>query len=237
MSSALSSKLHPQPSANDPLVQLSVHSLPPADKARQSLDQRTRMGRIKMLLVWLVCAAPVVASYFTYYVLRPQGRNNYGELIQPSRPLPADGSLVLTDLAGQRVRPTALQGQWLLVTVAGGACDQACEQHLYLQRQLREMLGKDKDRLDRVWLVTDQAPVRSSLLPAMQQAWTLRVAPEAVARWLQPAPGQALSAHFYLVDPRGDWMMRFPPQADPVHIKKDLLRLMKASESWDKAGR
>jgi len=237
MSSALSPKLPSKPSANDPLVQLSVHSLPPADKARQSLDQRTRMGRLKMLAVWAVCAAPVVASYFTYYVLRPQGRTNYGELIQPTRPLPTEDKLALTDLQGQRIQPNALKGQWLLVSVAGGACDPACEQHLYQQRQLREILGKDKDRIDRVWLVTDQAPVRPSLLPAMQQAWTLRADPAAVARWLQPEPGQPLSAHFYLVDPRGDWMMRFPAQADPVRIKKDLLRLMKASESWDKAGR
>ena len=106
-----------------------------------------------------------------------------------------------------------------------------------VQRQLREVLGKDKDRLDRVWLITDQAPVRQALLPALQQAWTLRVAPEALSRWLAPEAGQPLSAHFYLVDPRGDWMMRFPAQADPVRVKKDLLRLMKANESWDEAGR
>jgi hypothetical protein len=42
-----------------------------------------------MLAVLLVCAAPVIASYFTYYVVRPEGRRNYGELIDPQRPLPA----------------------------------------------------------------------------------------------------------------------------------------------------
>lgn len=233
MTSAVSHK----PSANDPLVQLSVHNLPSADQARQALDQRTRMGRLKMLLVWAVCAAPVVASYVTFYVLRPQGRTNYGDLIMPTRPVPTDAGLPLTDLQGKAVPAASLKGQWLLVTVSGGACDAVCEQHLYLQRQLREMLGKDKDRLDRVWLITDQAPVRQVLLPALQQAWTLRVAPEALSRWLAPQAGQPLSAHFYLVDPRGDWMMRFPAQADPVRVKKDLLRLMKANESWDEAGR
>jgi cytochrome oxidase Cu insertion factor (SCO1/SenC/PrrC family) len=233
MTSAVTSK----PSANDPLVQLSVHTLPSADGARQLLERRTRMGRIKMLLVWAVCAAPVVASYFTFYVLRPQGRSNYGELIVPTRPMPPVGQLPLANLQGQGVLPAALKGQWLLVSVGGGACDGVCERQLYLQRQLREMLGKDKDRVDRVWLVTDQAAVPTPLLPALQQAWTLRADPAAVARWLQPQAGQALSAHFYLVDPRGDWMMRFPAQADPVRIKKDLGRLLKASESWDKAGR
>jgi len=151
--------------------------------------------------------------------------------------VPVDGSLALTDLQGRSVAPAALKGQWLLVTVAGGACDAACEKHLYMQRQLREVLGRDKDRVDRVWLVTDQAPVRPELLPALQQAWVLRAAPEALARWLSPEAGNPLSAHIYLVDPRGDWMMRFPAQADPARMKKDLVRLMKANESWDEAGR
>jgi hypothetical protein len=99
------------------------------------------------------------------------------------------------------------------------------------------MLGRDKDRVDRVWLVDDRAPVRAELLPALQQAWVLRVAPDELARWLKPEVGQPLSAHLFLIDPKGDWMMRFPASADPNRIKKDLARLMKANESWDEAGR
>jgi hypothetical protein len=87
--------------------------------------------------------------------------------------------------------------------VAGGACGSACESHLYLQRQLRETLGREKDRLDRVWLISDDAPVPAHLRPALAQATVLRV-PEAVLRgWLQPAPGHALQDHLYVVDPQG----------------------------------
>ena len=72
----------------DQMVRFSVHSLP--DPAGQDRDtQRTKAGRWKMLLVLLVCAAPVVASYFTYYVIRPEGRTNHGTLIQPSRAMPS----------------------------------------------------------------------------------------------------------------------------------------------------
>jgi len=216
------------------LVQLSVHSLPEPD---QAIVRRTRMGRIKMLLVWAVCAAPVMASYFMYYVVRPEGRTNHGELILPPRPLPAAESMPLTDLQGRTVAAASLKGQWLLVTVASGACDTACEKHLYLQRQLREMLGRDKDRVDRVWLVSDNSPVRAELLPALEQAWVLRSPVQGISQWLKPEAGQPVTAHLYLVDPRGDWMMRFPAAADPAKIKKDLLRLMKANESWDEAGR
>ncbi|MBP7502851.1 hypothetical protein [Aquabacterium sp.] len=224
----------PDAASSNPLLQLSVHSLPSAGAAS---PQRTRMGRLKMLLIWAVCAAPVVASYLSYYVVKPQGRINHGTLITPPKPMAAEPGLAFTDLQGQAVAPQALQGQWLLVSVAGGACDAACERQLYLQRQLREVLGRDKDRVDRVWLIPDQAEVRPALLPALAQAWTLRVDAARLSQWLQADAGQTLSSHLYLVDPRGDWMMRFPADADPVRIKKDLMRLLKASNSWDEAGR
>ena len=37
-----------------------------------------------------------------------------------------------------------LRDQWLLVSVAPAACDETCQNNLYLQRQLRESLGKEK---------------------------------------------------------------------------------------------
>jgi hypothetical protein len=216
---------------------LTVHSLPVPQEAALADRQRTRTGRWKMLVLALICAAPVLASYFTYYVLRPEARRSYGELIEPQRPIP---SLTGTTLAGERVSLPTLQGQWLLVSVASGACEPQCERHLYLQRQLREALGKDKDRVDWVWLVTDDAPVRDALKPALQQATVLRVDGAQLAQWLAPAPGLQLQDHLYVVDPMGHWMMRFPPGTDlasAAKARKDLERLMRASAGWDQPGR
>ncbi len=190
-----------------------------------------------MLLLALVCAAPVIASYFSYYVIRPEGRRSFGELIEPQRPLPAAGA---TDLDGRPVELSALKGQWLLVSVAGGACNAVCQNNLYLQRQLREMLGKEKDRMDWVWLLSDGAGVADALHPAIAQATVLRVAPAVLADWLAPAPGHGLEEHLYVVDPMGHWMMRFPARLDKTtasQAKRDLERLMRASSSWDRAGR
>jgi hypothetical protein len=58
--------------------------------------------------------------------------------------------------------------------------------------------------------------------------------------WLVAAPGEQLDAHFYVVDPLGNWMLRFPPKLDLAkapQAKRDLDRLMRASAFWDKAGR
>jgi hypothetical protein len=220
---------------------LTVHSLPAPQDAARGDSQRTRVGRWKMLAVLAVCAAPVLASYFTYYVIRPEGRRNFGELIDPQRPLP---TLTATSLAGTSVSLPALRGQWLLVSVASGACDTACQQHLYLQRQLREGLGKEKGRVDWVWLIPDSAAVREDLRPAIAQATVLRVDAAQLREWLVPAPGRQLSEHLYLVDPIGNWMMRFPAQPPgeldttaAKNIKRDLERLLRASASWDQSGR
>ena len=225
----------PEAGADHPLG-LTVHNLPEAGNA-VAHAQNTRHGRWKMLAVLLVCAAPVIASYFTYYVVRPDGRRNYGELIQPPRPLP---DLAAVALDGTPSQLPALKGQWLLVSVGGGACDALCQQHLYLQRQLRESVGKEKDRVDWVWLVTDGAPIPATIAPALQPARVLRVDKAALARWLAPASGHALTEHLYVVDPQGHWMLRFPAHMDAkdaVRARRDLDRLLRASASWDPPGR
>jgi hypothetical protein len=224
------------PERDSPLS-FTVHSM-----AAPALDsdaaRRTKSGRLKMLLVLAICAAPVIASYLTYFVIRPEGRTNYSELIQPQRPLP--GTLPLTDLQGRAVSPESLKGQWLLVVVSNAACDAACEKHLWLQRQLRETLGRDADRVDKLWLITDGATPRPETLAGVTtntDATVLRVPRPALAAWFEPAAGRALEDHLYIVDPLGNWMMRAPPDAEPAKLKSDVVKLLRASAGWDKAGR
>jgi hypothetical protein len=215
---------------------MTVHSTPPVQDMGTA-DKRRR-GRATMLLVLLACLAPVVVSYLMFYVVRPGDRNNYAELIQPTHSLPTD--LPLHTLDGVAVVPDSLHGQWLLVVVGGGDCDTSCENLLFAQRQLREMLGREKERVDRLWLITDEAPVRAPVLTALNQGTpvtALRVPAQALARWLSPAPGHGLGEHLFVVDPMGEWMMRTPVPLDPLKFRKDLDRLLRASASWDRDGR
>ena len=213
---------------------LTVHAMPlPA----AALNRQQVLGRWKMLLVLAVCAAPVVASYFTYFVLRPGAQTAYSSLIQPAVPMPQAKA---TTLSGQAQPLRALAGQWLLVVVGDAACPEACERRLFMQRQLREMTGREADRIEKIWLVLDDAPIKPALLQALQATpamTVLRLPREVAAAWLKPAPGQALQDHLYIVDPLGDWMMRAPAQADPSRLKRDIDRLLKGSAGWDKPGR
>jgi hypothetical protein len=218
---------------DEPLT-LTVHSLPTASTALTRDPATTRTGRWKMLLLFLVCASPVIASYLTYYVIRPEGRRNYGELIDPQRPMPA---LSGVNAQGQTVPLEQLRNQWLFISVADSACDAQCLSHLYLQRQLREGLGREKDRLDWVWLRTGSLELTPPLRQATETAVVLHMAEADIAQWLQPASGARLSDHLYVVDPLGNWMMRFPANAEPPRVRRDLDRLLRASSFWDRAGR
>ena len=199
--------------------------------------QRTKSGRWKLFLLLLVTLAPVIASYFTYYVIRPQGENFYGQLISPQVELP---DLETKDSQGKAVNLRSLQGQWLLITVADAACDAACENKLYLSRQIHIGLGAEQDRVERIWLSLGDQAVPERLSKTLEGATVLRAQRADIAAWLQPEPTHQLADHIYLVDPQGFWMMRFPPDPDlkaAASIKKTLNRLMRAAKFWDRPGR
>ena len=197
----------------------------------------TRRGRWKLLLLLLVTLAPVIASYFTYYVIRPQGENFYGQLISPQVEIPA---LQTVDHDARQINLRSLRGQWLLITVVDASCDAACENNLYLTRQIHIGLGAEQDRVERVWLWLGDQAVPDRLSKLVEGATLLQAKPDLVAQWLQPEAAHQLQDHIYLVDPQGFWMMRFPPNPDlqaAASIKKTLNRLMRAAKFWDRPGR
>ena len=185
-------------------------------------------GRIKMLLLLLVCAAPVIASYFTFYVIKPQGRINYGELILPVAPLPA-APLRLLD--GRPYDLAALKGKWVLLTIDHGACAEPCVEKLYKMRQVRATQGKDAERLETAWLIDDEAQLETQVIRAYDGTHMLRAGGAPVLKNFTPAaaPGADRHDHIYLIDPLGNLVLRYPKDADPQKMKRDLERLLRYS--------
>ncbi len=229
------------PNPSDQPLSLSVHDLPDVTTQGELIERQG--GRWMVWLVLLVCAAPVILSYLTYYVIRPEAKSVHGELIEPMRALP-DVKVLQAD--GGELNLMDLKGQWLLISVDSGACDKACQERLYIQRQLIVSLGKEQDRVEWVWLIRDQRAIPNEIKPGLAQARVLRVSQEVLDAWLSRevskagVQSEALEDYFYLVDPMGQLMERFKAGADKASatgVKKDLERLLRASSSWDKAGR
>nr|WP_206085822.1 cytochrome C oxidase subunit I [Massilia polaris] len=180
-----------------------------------------------MFAVLLVCASPLLLSYLAYYVIKPSGRTNYGQLLDPrEHPIPQLGA---TALDGQPASLDQFKGKWIMLNVDNGDCQQECRDQLVQMRQLRLMQGKERERVERVWLVTDTTPLDTMLMRVIEGTQMLRVPAEAVAKWLPVEQGGSAADHIYLIDPLGNLMMRFPKDADPAKVKKDLGKLLKAS--------
>lgn len=190
-------------------------------------EKKKPAGRGKLFLVLAVCASPLIASYFTYYVIKPSGRTNYGTLLDPRNyPMPELASVALD---GSKLSLQAYKGKWLMMQVNDADCQAACQKKLTDMRQLRLTQGKDMDRIERVWLITDDKPLETVLLREYDGMRHLRVSSRTLQTWLPVEPGTLVSDHIYLIDPLGNLMMRYPKDADPNKIKKDLVKLLKAS--------
>jgi hypothetical protein len=174
-----------------------------------------------------LCSAPVLASYLVYYVFPPSGRTNYGTLITP-RPIP---TAPFAALDGRLFSFKELAGQWVMVAAAPAACDAACASALLQMRQQRLMTGKERDRVERVWLIIDDAPVAPELLRDYDGTFFVRAQPAMVREFLAADAG-ALAGHVWLVDPMGNLMLRWPQDPEPQRVKKDLSRLLAASSHW-----
>jgi hypothetical protein len=171
-----------------------------------------RRGRLKLALLGAFFVLPLALATLAWWLGWATGAtSNYGELISPPRPL-----------AGPPFE--ALRGKWVLVSVDAAACDAYCERKLYFMRQVHRAQGKDQDRVERLWLVTDGGQPRAELLAAIAGT---RIEPSGSLAAHFPA---ASADHIYVVDPLGNLMMRFPRNPDPSRILKDVQRLLRVSQ-------
>ena len=184
-------------------------SIPPEARAK---------GRRTLLLLALVVITPVIASYSAYYFFPREQRTNYGELL--ATPAPA---LAGTRTDGQPFALTQLKGKWVLAAGAPGACDASCAGALHATRQARTIQGREMERVQRVWLVTDDVAPDPALLAQHPDLLVVHVSRSAAAAL--PAGADRI----YLVDPLGNLVLAFPADPDIRKVAKDIERVLKAS--------
>lgn len=179
--------------------------------------------RTKMLAVMALFALPIVASTLAFHFFPPERTTNFGEFVVPVAAFPA---APLGRQSGGPFRFEELRGKWVLVASDAGACDATCEGKLVLMRQVRLALGRDAARVERVFVSDDSKPLPQAVLAAHEGLVALS---PPLGLVLPPVPLND-RAHFYLADPEGRVMMRFPANADPKKLLGDLKRLLKASQ-------
>jgi hypothetical protein len=184
-----------------------------------SPEARQRRGRRMLVLIALVGLAPVIAATLVYLFFPRPAATNYGRLL----PVEAAPEITGTRLDGTPFRLSELQGKWLLLMAAEGACGAPCRAELYATRQARTIQGREQDRVVRLWLVTDATAPSEDLLAQHPGVVVAQVDRGMVARL--PAGDSAI----YIVDPLGNLVLQYPQDPDIKGLAKDLKRLLAAS--------
>jgi cytochrome oxidase Cu insertion factor (SCO1/SenC/PrrC family) len=182
------------------------------------------------LLLGTISLAPIVGSVLLYYFWKPQTFTNYGELVMA---VPLAG-MTIPARDGKPLRIDELRGNWVFLTADSGSCDDYCQSKLYVMRQIRLTQGKDQQRIERVWLIPDGVPPSPAIEAEYQGTRTILSATDDFLARL-PASDSPRD-HIYVIDPFGNLMMRFPRNADPQLVKKDVAKLMKNSSGWIRTG-
>ncbi len=190
----------------------------------------TLMPRTRGILIVLIVLffAPLLLAFLMYYgsQWRPVGRTNHGTLIEPPRPLPrvalpqADGAL-----AGDGI----LVGRWSLVYVGAGDCDADCRSTLYFMRQTFLGMGNLIPRLQQVFLADQQCCDRLLLAREHPGLVALDASGTAAMPLLAQFPAEGRLTALFIVDPRGNLMMRYDAHADPKGLREDLKKLLDLS--------
>ena len=200
-------------------------------------------SRKKNLIFWLivfVCSAPVVLATVMYYHFKPTSFINYGEIIKPpinisdiavnekKRPS-IESAFVDTAESNQKIDSLmGLGGRWILAyIVTKDKCGPSCLDSLYLTRQVRLMTGKNRFRVERLYLDLsgkDNIAINFSD-KSFQGLWYF-------GGQASQSPFKSKNISFdgiWIMDPMGNLVMRYPVDADIKKVYKDLSRLLKAS--------
>jgi len=202
---------------------------PPADPSAQ------RRSRRVLIILFLVVLAPVVLAYSLFLSgWRPTGQPQvHGELLSPARPLP---DVSLQAVSGGVQALSTLRRQWMLLSFVRQPCAAECQARIDLMQRLRLAQGKEMRRVELVLIDVQGTRVEradlSARFPVVRVFGIERDALQVLARVLEdsdkgdPAGAQRL----YLIDPIGNLVIRYAPDADPRGINKDLARLLRLSQ-------
>ena len=187
------------------------------------MTEKKKAGQPQMLLVAGFFLGPLMLAALMYYggsYSAVDGGTNKGALLQPfvnlGEALPAS-----------RIHEI-VEHQWLMVYSNTGLCGSECESSLLTLRQTRLMLGKEMDRVERVFLHGDTAP--DTVFIEEQHTGLKTITDTGLGELLEgKRPVNLDNGGIFLIDPLGNLVMYFPPNLDPKDTVSDIKHLLRLS--------
>ena len=164
--------------------------------------------------LFAVFVVPILAAYSLnvwWPHWSPFGRMNHGELVEPA-----------WEVELEAVAEHAA-GRWILLHPAAAPCDDACEALLELTKRVHISLGKDYDRVVRVFVHRAGLPLER--VRSMDAGLILVPAPSA---WFDRFEGD--EPVLLVVDPRRQAVLQYRRELEAKGLARDLARMLKISK-------
>ena len=201
------------------------------DETQQQSRKRNNRPFWALLALFGISYIAAWVFYMSDDMLGMSKTSNYGELVSPVQPI---GAIALQRMDGSQLNTKELRGKWLLISVGDSGCEQSCQENFYKMRQIRRAMAKDRSRVNRMFLMTDNGQ-QASLQEKLKDYEGMEViggSGTAVKKLLTilSIPGNDIKDRVFIIDPIGNLMMRYPSEAEPEEMLKDLKRLLKVSK-------
>lgn len=195
-------------------------------------EQTSRKSNLTPFWILLaVCGLPYLLSwlYFANQASLPELKTgNRGELIEPVRPVTG---LELSTAEGTILQTDNFKGNWILLSAGKSDCKEACQKNIYFMRQIRRLMGEERTRIKRLFLLMDNEK-QNEFVENVKQYGEMDIitsdtqGKQALLK-LMTLNGQSPENRLFIIDPAANLMMSYPQNIDPEDVAKDFRRLLK----------
>jgi cytochrome oxidase Cu insertion factor (SCO1/SenC/PrrC family) len=207
--------------------------------------------KLKLSALLLMAALPISLATWYFGVATNQSMlatSNKGRLVLPvldvtelqlQDPSGAPGYLPF-EVIVEGVTPEDYEPRpWQLLYLGSPVCDAVCVDRLYFLRQMHTRLGRESDRVERVYVQVGagqgELPQATAQLLAEQHPGMKHLNAdsallrEKLARTISEDEDAIADHYIYVVDPVGNIMLYFTPDNTPEQILADLDKLLDQS--------
>lgn len=180
---------------------------------------------VPLFLAWVL---------YRFQIGLPTHTTNHGQLINP--PVIAS-ELAFTTKTGEAIKLSHFHGRWLMLYFNPAACLDACKKEIYFMRQVHTALGKNQQRVQRLFVSGSKKQTNelASLLDSQYSKMKVVFAKpsERISFYhalKKPNEVKYKEGHLYIIDPLGNMMMEYDINAPAKGILKDLKKLLRVSQ-------
>lgn len=196
-------------------------------------EKKVAANRRTLIIILFVSVAPIALAYFSFFTGFgvPRGTANYGDIINPALNIES----LFEEDSREFYDTLMLNKKWHIFIPVTENCNKACEQNLYVTRQVHIRLGEKSTRVERVLVDLSGSPLESRMQTLAADHPLLRgvsIDRDVWFNWLQTSEEEVdpdIQAYYLLVDQEGFAMMRYTTEVDGGDLLKDLKRALKHS--------